>query len=172
MKVIIYMAPTPNGMIAKENYDESYVSAGNWRLFVSKVRQAGNVIIGRKTFEVALASGVFPIGGVLNVVMTSKKIENRWGGKVLFTSRSPREVIGLLKKKGYGMAIVAGGSLVNTSFLKQKLVDELHLDLQPEVFGKGTPLFVEESFDAKLRLLGTTKLSKNEVQVRYRVLKK
>ena len=62
--------------------------------------------------------------------------------------------------------------MVNTSFSRQKLIDEIHLDVQPEIFGNGTPLFAENEFDAKLRLLSAKKLSKNEVQLRYRVLKK
>ncbi len=168
----MYMAPTPNGMIARENYDESYVSAANWKLFVSSVKRIGNVIIGRKTFEVALKSGVFPIGGALNIVMTSSKIENRWPGRVIFVGRSPKQALKVLKDKGYKIAMVAGGSNVNSSFIKEHLIDELHLDFQPEVFGRGTPLFAGKAFDAKLQLLGVTRLSKNEVQLRYRVVKK
>lgn len=171
MRVIIYAAPTPNGMIAKENYNEDYVSAGNWRLFVKTVRQAGSVVIGRRTFEVAVKTGVFPIRPALNVVMTSRKVENKWGDSALFTDKSPREVIRLLKGRGFKTMIVAGGS-VSTSFIREKLVDEIRLDFQPEIFGKGTRLFEGEDFDAKLELIGTKKLSKNEVQLRYGVLKR
>jgi dihydrofolate reductase len=172
MKIIIYMAPTPNGMIAKENYDESFVSAANWRLFVKAVQQAGVVIIGRKTFEVAVKSKVFPIWRALNIVMTSKKVENKYGSEALFTSKSPEEIAAMLKSKGFKTAILAGGSKVNSSFIERGLIDEIRLDFQPEIFGRGTPLFSEGSFDASLELLETKKLSKNEIQLRYRVLKK
>jgi dihydrofolate reductase len=170
MKVIMYVAPTPNGKIAREGHKENFVSAANWRLFVRIVKQVGSVIIGRTTFEVAAKSGVFPIRNALNVVMTRKKVENRWGKDALFTDKSPKEVLRMLQGMGYKKVIMAGGSGVSTSFIKQKLIDEIRLDFQPVMFGRGTPIFVDDDFDAKLRLLGIKKLSKNEVQLRYRVL--
>lgn len=172
MKVIIYMAPTPNGLIASPNDDTSFVSANDWKLFERKVNDAGNVVIGRRTHEVCVRENVFPIGSALNIVMTRKAIKNRWGGRVIFTSKSPKEILKLLRLKGFAVTIVAGGAHVNASFLKSNLVDEIHLDVQPKILGRGISLFAEGDFNADLKLLGTTKTSKNEVQLRYRVLKK
>ncbi len=46
MKVILYMAVTPNGMIAKKNDDTSWVSEIEWKNFSSMIKKYGNMIIG------------------------------------------------------------------------------------------------------------------------------
>jgi len=78
----------------------------------------------------------------------------------------------LLSQKGYKIAVVAGGGTLNASFLKEGLVDELFLDVEPVIIGKGLPLFAGKQFGKKLELLGIKKLSKNEIQLHYKVLKK
>ncbi len=172
MKVKVYMAPTANGMIAKSNGDESFVSEENEQLWIDTVRKTGNVVVGRKAFEVARAEGIFPTGGALNVVLTKRKVKNRWGDRAMFTNRSPKEVVDLLKSMGFKTAMVAGGGRVNASFIKSGLVDEICLSVQPKIFGKGINLFEGKEFDVDLRLLRIKRLSKNEVMLIYKVLNK
>lgn len=64
-------------------------------------------IMGR-TYEASLRTGEFPYD-CLNVVMTKRKIENKWGDKVIFTSLEPTEVLRMLEKKGFLKVIVTGG---------------------------------------------------------------
>jgi dihydrofolate reductase len=161
------MAATINGLIAKENDDISFVSDVEWKFFRNMIKKFGNCIIGRRTWEV---SDAFPYPG-LNIVMTKRKIENKWGGKVVFTDKSPKEVLQFLQKKGFKTAFVAGGGKLNSSFMKENLIDEVYLDIEPTVFGKGIKLFAEEDFERKLKLIGTKKLSANEIQLHYKVKK-
>ena len=55
--------------------------------------------------------------------------------------------------------------------LLENLIDELYLDVEPIVFGTGIRLFKEEDFEAKLKLVETKKLSANEMQLHYEVIK-
>ncbi len=55
--------------------------------------------------------------------------------------------------------------------MKEKLVDEIWIDMMPRVFGRGTMLFDGAYFDANLRLSEVKKSSKNEIQLRYKVIK-
>lgn len=172
MKVILCMAPTPNGMIAKPNGDSSFVSVNDWRVFVRQVKKARNVVVGRHTFEICVKEKVFPIANQLNVVMTKSSIKNKWGKNAVFLNKSPKEILRFLSSRGFKTVVVAGGGMVNASFIKDRLIDELLFDVQPKVFGKGIRLFEGQDFDADLKLIGTKRLSKNEVQLRYKVLKK
>lgn len=47
MKVILYMATTINGLIAKENDNVSWVSETEWESFSGMIKKTGNMIIGR-----------------------------------------------------------------------------------------------------------------------------
>ncbi|KKR61623.1 MAG: hypothetical protein UU00_C0010G0011 [Microgenomates group bacterium GW2011_GWC1_40_35] len=93
------MAITANGYIAKEDGNTSFVSDASWNSWDKLSRGAGNLITGRKTFKIDLADGNFPYLDRFNVVMTSQKIENKWGNKVIFTDISPKEVLEVLAKK-------------------------------------------------------------------------
>lgn len=55
--------------------------------------------------------------------------------------------------------------------MKEGLIDEIFLDVEPVVFRKGIKLFADADFEAKLELLETRNFSNNEVQLHYKVLK-
>jgi dihydrofolate reductase len=86
-------------------------------------------------------------------------------------AKSPKEALKILKEKNFSKAIVAGGGMLNSSFMKEHLIDEIYLDVEPLVFGKGIKLFSDNDFDAKFELTETKKLSKNTIQLHYKVLK-
>jgi dihydrofolate reductase len=65
--------------------------------------------------------------------------------------------------------VCGGGS--NAGFMKENLIAEIYLDIEPIVFGKGIRLFAESEFETKLRLLEIKKLADNEIQLHYQVLK-
>lgn len=89
----------------------------------------------------------------------------------LFTDNKPKEIIEMLGKKGFKKVVVAGGSILNNSFMKDGLIDELFLDVEPMVFGQGIPLFSPSDFEFKLELLGVKNLSKETIQLHYEVVK-
>jgi riboflavin biosynthesis pyrimidine reductase len=77
----------------------------------------------------------------------------------------------LLKERGFKTALVGGGGKLNSSFMKERLVDEIYLEVTPMIFGKGIKVFEDSNFEAKLELLGVKKLSSNEIQLHYKILK-
>ena len=52
MKFILCMAQTVNGMVARDNYDEDFLSYVNWEVFVKLAEEIGCFIIGKKTYDV------------------------------------------------------------------------------------------------------------------------
>ena len=84
---------------------------------------------------------------------------------------SPQEAIHILREKKFAIALVAGGGMLNVSYMNEHLVDELFLDVEPLIFGKGIKLFSEGNFDAKLEFLKMKKLSQHTLQLHYLILK-
>lgn len=66
---------------------------------------------------------------------------------------------------------MAGDGALNASFMLENLVDEIYLDIEPIVFGRGIKVFAENDFEMKLRLIETKKLSNDETQLHYQVLR-
>ncbi|MFA4819558.1 MAG: dihydrofolate reductase family protein [Candidatus Aenigmatarchaeota archaeon] len=167
MKVILYMAMTVNGMIAKEN-DETPWSNAEWKNYAKKVKECGALIVGRRTYEIMKKSNELKkIGNPFTVVVTSVEKEDN---KSFVFVRSPKDALEIMKKKRFHKVLLGGGSMINASFMKAGLVDEIYLDVEPVVFGRGIKLFSEEDFEAKLKLIGTKKISKNEIQLHYKVI--
>lgn len=169
MKTILYMGITINGYIAKEDGDSEWTSDEDLQGFYKHSKSAGNIIMGKNTYDSALEYGYFPLPGAVNVVMTHQNNENKWGEKVIITDKSPKEVLQMLEERGFKEAFLAGGGHLNSFFMKEGLIDEIYLDVEPLVFGKGIQVFADSDFEANLELLEVNKLNKNTVQLHYLV---
>jgi len=168
MKTILYMAVTVNGFVAGENDDTSWVSSEEWDSFVKIANGVGNIIIGRRTYEIMSDRGDFDNFKDLNVVVvTSRKLNGL--PKFAVTAKSPKEALEKLQNKGFKKVLVAGGGGLNVSFLKEKLIDEIYVDVEPYILGKGIPLFQPNDINQSLKLLEVNKLSENTVQLHYEV---
>ena len=168
MKAILYLAQTVNGYIAKENGDTPW-SKEEFSAFYSCVKRARNLIIGRKTFLVMKSGELGNCGYPFTVVVTRslKKISH----KNCEAAKSPKEALKILKKRGFDQAIIGGGSKLATSFLKQGLIDEIYLDIEPLIFGKGIQIFQKTGITSKLKLVKTVRLSKNSVRLHYKIVR-
>jgi dihydrofolate reductase len=167
VNIAVYMHITPNGMIAR--FDNSEFSSKLSRIdFLKTIKRYKVNIIGRNTFNVASKSKNFPLDG-LNIVVTRHniKLKKEWKN-VIVTDKKPKDIIKIVEKNGYKSAMVAGGALA-TSFLKDGLVNELFLNIEPIVFGRGIPLFSNENFEKKLKLLQVKRFSENEIRLHYKV---
>ncbi len=168
MKTILYMATTANGYVARKN-DETPWSDEEWESFKEKVSEIGNIIIGRRTYDIMKEAKDFQeIGNPFTVVLTRKKREN--SENFAFVD-SPQKALELLKEKGFSKTLIAGGRMLNSSFLKENLIDEVYLDIEPFIFCEGIKLFQDYKLEKKLKLLGTKQIGKNTIQLHYKILK-
>lgn len=133
------------------------------------------MIIGRRTYEVMLQNDEFNrsnLNEIKTVVVAHKgelvKIHNP---QFVFRAKSPKEAIDILRTQGFKIIIVCGGGGLNASFMKENLIDEIYLDIEPIVFGRGIRLFAEADFETNLELIETKKLSPSEIQLHYKVKK-
>ncbi len=169
MKVILYMAITINGYVAKTDDNTDWVSATDWDNFRYLIKHAGIIVMGRRTYE--QSGDDFPYKGVINIIMTHNKKLLKESKDVIFTNKSPKEIIQFAKKKRFKELLVIGRGQTNGLFLKEKLLDEIILSVHPIVFGKGIKLFGDTYVEFQLKLLTIEKLKEDLVQLRYKVIK-
>ena len=168
MKVILYMAASMNGFIAKSDDNTSWISKEEWDSYSAKVRKAGNVIVGRRTYHILTKQPEFAeFKDVKLVAVSSQDFPLLADNHSI--ARSPREALHQLRD--FQEVIVAGGGKLNASFLQEKLIDEIYIDIEPIVFGDGISLFHSSNFESTLKLLDTKKISEDEIQLHYKVIK-
>lgn len=167
MNTFIIAAVTLDGKIAKEPEHNSYswTSEADKTFFKEKTKDAGVVIVGRKTWE---AIGK-PLEGRLTIVMTKhpEKFAPFYppmtGGRRLvpppamegsgetglveFTNKTPAQILEDLESRGYESAAVAGGAEIYAEFLRANLVDEMFLTIHPLIFGEGISFVSGVSID-------------------------
>jgi dihydrofolate reductase len=139
MKITAIANLSANGkVLLAENPNHQAPKAGE-EFFIQKVVQAGNIIIGRKTFEVIeqLAGGeanikhIFPHAEIV-VLSSSKNISGEY--KV---AGNTEEAIRHLEDKGFNEIIVGGGTHVYNSFLEKNLITDAYFNIVPVITGGG-----------------------------------
>ena len=48
-----------------------------------------------------------------------------------------KTILNELENRGFSKALICGGTFVNTMFLKNNLIDEIQLTIEPKIFGSG-----------------------------------
>jgi dihydrofolate reductase len=93
-------------------------------------------------------------------------------GQLEFTSESPRTLVSRLEKEGHKSMLIIGGPRVATSFLKDQLIDEVWLTIEPKIFGMGSNFAIGEKLDINLRLIHFDEVNKQGTLIaRYEVIK-
>ena len=155
-------------MIAKSDDDTSWISKEEWDSYSLAVRTAGNLIVGHRTYGILTKQPEFSeFKDVKLVVVAQEDFETLSSNHLV--AHSPKEALKLLSN--FEEVIVAGGGALNASFVEENLVDEIFIDIEPIILGQGIPLFRDKIFERRLKLVGQKKISDNEIQLRYQVLK-
>ncbi|RIX59509.1 dihydrofolate reductase [Paenibacillus nanensis] len=174
MKTILWATLTANGNYAQSGPDNPPKKEA-LDDFTAQANAAGNLIVGRRTFEgmqdpsrisaeeQANAGG--PFTG-LDIVVLSKSAQAIPGVTV---ARSPQEALDFLRKKGHPTALVSGGAEIHNAFLSQGLIHEVIFNVVPVMEGKGLNLLIDqEAYRHKpVQLLDCKSLGSGVVQLRY-----
>jgi dihydrofolate reductase len=173
MKVILYMTISANGYIARENGDEDFLSDKNWETSCALAKRCGCFVIGRKTYEAIQEMGqeckFNDLKDVVKVVVSNSNILIADNNYIL--ADSPSDAINKLKAKGLKEMMVTGGATINSAFMRAGLIDEIILNVEPFILGKGISLFSKEEFDCPLNLVGIKEVGEGIVQLHYEVKK-
>ncbi len=101
-----------------------------------------------------------PEEGSKKMVETSKVVfsktltSSEWANTILANGELAKEINSLKMQKGSDMIVYGGGKFVS-SLIKEKLIDELHLFINPVIIGKGMPIFQKVLEKQTLTLLNS-----------------
>jgi dihydrofolate reductase len=170
MKVILYMAMTPNGIIARSNNEEDFLSDENWKVFCGLAKDIGCFVVGRKTYEVVKKWKDFNFDDVhAEKIIVSGSLKSVKNYSVV---KTPEDAIKKAATLGFNKMLLTGGGQLNNSFMRSGLVDEIILNLEPVMLGSGIKLFGDQDFHARLRLVNAKQITRDIVQLHYKVVKK
>lgn len=168
MRVTLYMAISADGFIAKQDGDSDWVSEVDFSNFQQKIKEAGCIIVGNRTFE-QYREDLYPINDVTNIVLTSNSSLVSHDNVVY--SNSPQQALDKASEREYNQVLLIGGGITNGLFLKENLIDEIFLSVHPLVLGEGIKLFENTKNDLTLELLDNKELGEGLVLLYYRVTK-
>jgi len=169
-KVTFGVANSLDNFIARKDH------AVDWLLWGEEVaaftkefwKTVDTVVMGRKTYEVAVKLGTTSYPRVRNYVF-SRSMTTSPDKKVEIISRDAAEFVRDLKAQpGKGICVMGGGELAKSLF-DAGLIDEVGFNIHPVLLGAGIPLFLEMRRQIDLELLECRAFKNGCVLVRYRV---
>lgn len=143
------------------------------------------IIMGRKTFEVAVAGWAEveekgsggenkseaenPYGDIKTYVFSRTLSAGKTSGGAEVIADDPGEFVRELKSEdGKEICIMGGGKLART-LLEAGVIDEIGFNIHPVLLGSGVPLFYEMSRQIDLELLECKAMKNGCVYILYRV---
>ncbi len=172
-KVILYIAASLDGYIAKPNDDLSFLSIVQqdgedygYHDFVSSV---DTVILGRKTYTWVMGQvPVFPHADKETYVIT--RTPKPAEGNVQFYTGRLRELVTSLKEKECKNIFIDGGAEVVNALLSERLIDEVILSIIPILLGEGVRLFKDGRPEQMMKLASAKHFEKGLVQLHYEMV--
>ncbi len=148
-KYIAIAAITLDGKIAKDKKHLSNWTSREDKIFMRALLDKCDVIIvGNNTYKTAKG----PLSK-RNCIVFSRSVNKLISKSVKLVYCNPKkvDVKKLIRDRGYKRIAILGGAQTYSYCLKNKMLDELYLTIEPLVFGSGINLFDECILDKKSR---------------------
>ena len=174
MKITLVFVTTLDGKVTKwgDVHVQKWSSKEDQKYFKEAWNEHPFVIMGSGTYDAEPFKA--PVNNRL-IIMTqnpAKYKDKEVAGHLEFTKEPPLKVVERLKKEGAEQILLVGGPHLATSFLKENLVDELWLTLEPRIFGSGGNFVVDSKLDVNLHLLSSEKVNEQGTLInKYKVIK-
>lgn len=137
MRIVAIAAMTIDGKIARHSSElTDWTSPEDKALLTELLDKSDVIVIGNSTYKTAEE----PLSRRNCIVLTrSVSTLERRGDKLLFCNPDAVKLPDVLRE--FGTVALLGGTQTYTYFLRNDLLDELYLTLEPLVFGSGLNLF-------------------------------
>ena len=169
-KVILYIAMSLDGYIAKPNDDLSFLSivekVGEDYGYSELLSQVDTIILGRKTYDWVMQVGELPYKDKNVYIITKTLRPNK--GKIVFYSGNLTELIHNLKIQNQKNILCEGGAEIVNELLRKDLIDELIISIIPILVGKGIRLFDENRPEQLLKLISVKTFESALIQLHYK----
>lgn len=167
----VYVAVSVDGYIARPGGGIDWLSIVElegedygYKVFLDSIDV---LVVGRKTYDVALGFAGWPYVGKRCVVLTHRPpLASRHGEE--FFAGVPRAVVERLAREGARRVYVDGGAVIQ-QFLSARLIDDLTLSVVPVVLGGGVRLFADDAAERRLILDDAKSWPSGLAQLRYRM---
>jgi dihydrofolate reductase len=164
------VATSLDNFIARQDHAVDWLLWGKEAAAVTAAywKTIDTVVMGRKTYQVAVKHGTSCYTGVKNYVCSHTLRESPDENVEIVSEDAAGFVRKLKRRKGKGICVMGGGVLAR-GLLEAGLIDEIGLNIHPVVLGSGIPLFLPMRRQLELELLECSPFSNGCVLVRYRV---
>lgn len=175
MKTILIFVSSLDGKVTK--WDGSHVSSWSSHqdqdYYQNVLNESRLIVMGSNTFN----SGTFkPSINHQLIIMTGRPDKHKnieISRQIEFTNESPNDLTDRFTKEGSQQMLVLGGPQIATSFLKEQLIDELWLTIEPKIFRQGDNFATGVRLDINLHLMHFEKVNEEGTLItKYAVLKK
>jgi dihydrofolate reductase len=169
-KVTFGLANSLDNFIARKDHGVDWLLWGKEAASVTAEfwKTIDTVLMGRKTYEVALKSGMTSYPGVKNYVFSRTIRESPDKSVEIISEDAAGFVRKLKRRKGKGIGVIGGGQLAKSLF-EANLIDEMVLNIHPVLLGAGIPLFLPMKRQVDLVLVECKTFKNGCVLVKYRL---
>jgi len=170
-KVILYIATSLDGYIAKPNDDLSFLSIveqeGQDYGYAEFIKTVDAVIVGRKTYDKVISMGFdFPHAHKDAYIIT--RTPRPTIGSVKFYTGNLKSLVDRLKSENGKNIFCDGGAEIVNELLKADLIDEFIISVIPILVGNGIKLFKDGRSEQKLELVSVKSFDKGLTQLHYK----
>lgn len=170
-KIIVYVATSADGYIARPDGDVAWLNyprtAGDYGM-AAFYRTVDTVVMGRKTYDLALTLGQKSYPGKKNYVFSRTPHPGRTPDVEFVGENVARFARRLRATKGKDIWLVGGADLA-AAFLDEGEVDEFILHVTPTFIGEGIPLLAPRHRKIALTLLSSRSWPDGVVRLHYSI---
>ena len=164
----VFIATSLDGFIARRDGSFDFLSVvetpGEDYGFAEFFATVDALVIGRNTYETALAFPEWPYAGKRCIVLTHRETPSVHGEQ--FFSGAATGLVEQLGLSGAQRLYVDGGAVIR-DFMAAHLIDDLTLSIVPVLLGEGIALFGAEIPEQRLTLESSQAYPSGLVQLRY-----
>lgn len=169
-KIILFIAMSLDGFIAKENGDISFlnkVERPNENYFYFDfLKTVDTVIMGRKTYDKVKGFGIeFPHKDRKCYVI-SRNLKGKNEDIEYFNGNIEDLIYKLKTNNGKNIFIDGGAEIVNL-LIKRNLIDKYVISIIPTILGEGVRLFSSDNKEVNLKMIKTYHFQSGLVQIWY-----
>ena len=165
-KLMLFIATSLDGYIARPSGSIDWMFTDHDYGYPEFFAGIDTVVMGRKTYELALSFGAYPYEGTEGFVFS--RGARPADGNVAFVAHDPAAFVdGLKHRDGKDIWLVGGSDLI-AQCLAHDLVDELIISVHPLLLGQGIPLFAPGLLERELVLTRSESFASGLVQSSYR----
>jgi dihydrofolate reductase len=159
-----------DGFIAREDHTFDFLINEGEHLdeFVRSLKNVDTAIMGRKTYEVGLKSGVIDPSLPMQQYVISSSLKETVDERIKIIPSNATAFIRTLKTNPGKNILLSGGSILAASLLLEGLIDEIELRIHPVFIGSGIPIFEMAEKMLPVQFVNQNRYSNGVIKTVYR----